>query len=94
MQVQYSAETLDLDKAVEEAQAERPDKPIRVRLQPALLRSDGAYVAWRGVAWSVACETPAEAIALRQALVAFFAAIGTHGIAAVTDILTPEPTTT
>jgi hypothetical protein len=54
----------------------RPDKPIRLRFQPDIFMKDraerGLYCAWRGVHWTLDCQTPDEAIELKQALGAFF----------------------
>lgn len=92
LDVQYTAEPVNLDRPAFEAQAERPDKPIRIRLQPTLLRKSGDHVAWKGVAWSVACPTAEEAIEVRQALELFFARLASHGIGVVKSALTPPPT--
>ncbi len=89
LNVLYSADAIDRDKAAYEAQADRADKIVRVRVQPQILRSDGGYWPWKGVAWSVGCPTAEDAIALRQALEAFFIAVGKHGAAEVMRALTP-----
>lgn len=75
MQVRYSVPE-DQDKPVYEAAEERPEKPIRIRLQPDVFRANegerGLFMAWRGVHWTVECETPGEAVALKEGLKAFF----------------------
>ncbi len=86
MDVQYTADPVDLDKPVYDVATERPGKPIRVRLQPLLLRGASEhgrgsdYVSWKGVSWTVGCATPEEAIVFRQALEVFFAAVSTRGL--------------
>lgn len=89
LDVQYTADPLDLDKPAMDAHAERPDKPLRLRVQPTLLRKSGDHVAWKGVAWSVNCPTVADAIAVRHALELFFARLADTGVAAVEAALTP-----
>lgn len=97
MEVSYSADAVDLDKPAFEAQAERPDRAIRLRVQPTLLRvaqgeSAGNHRAWPGVSWSLECRTAEEAISVRQALTAFFAALSVHGPEAITKALTAPAT--
>lgn len=96
--ITYSADVLDLDAPAYEAAAERPDKPLRLRVQPTLLRqragdaSGGNHQAWPGVSWTVECRDAEEAIAVRDALRAFFGALGAYGPAAVQKALTvPAP---
>ena len=97
MEVTYSANVVDLDKPAFDAQAERPDRPIRLRIQPTLLRVSagdtvGNHRSWTGVSWSLECRTAEEAIGVRVALEAFFAAIAQHGTAAVGKALTAGAT--
>jgi hypothetical protein len=94
MDVTYSADAVDLDKPVYEAQTERPDRPIRLRIQPTLLRVNpgetvGNHRSWSGVSWTLECRTAEDALAVRDALQAFFAAISRHGAEAVRKALTP-----
>ena len=84
--VNYSVPT-DQDALVYEAYAERPDKPLRLRVQPDIFRLNrgerGRYDAWKGVHWTVELETPGEAVALKDALRLFFAVaeeIGADGV--------------
>lgn len=91
LQVQYTADPVDLDQSLREVAVERGEKPIRLRLQPALLRESGDYIAWKGVAWTVQVMTVAEAVEIRSALEAFFKALTTFGPAQVIAGLTGDP---
>lgn len=96
MEISYSADVPDLDRPAVEAKAERPDRPIRLRVQPTLLRVKagatlGNHRSWPGVSWTLECQTAEEAIAVRRALQAFFAALAQHGPAVVERALTPPP---
>lgn len=88
MDVSYTADPIDLDQPAHEAAEARPGKPIRLRVIPTLLRATGDYVAWRGVAWTVSCQTAAEAIEVRRALEAFFERLGDSGPQPMIDLLT------
>lgn len=93
MEITYSADTVDLDKSAFDAQAERPDRPLRLRIQPTLLRvapgeTMGNHRSWQGVSWSLECRTAEEAIGVRVALEAFFGAVAQHGTTAVEKALT------
>lgn len=95
--IEYSAEVpseAQLDQPVYAAQQERPDQPIKLRIQPTLLRVPAGstrsnHQAWTGLSWNLDCATAAEAIAVRKALAAFFAAIGAEGPEVVRQALTP-----
>lgn len=97
MEITYSADAIDRDRPAYEAQAERPDRPLRLRVQPTLLRQKpgqtvGLHRSWSGVSWAVECQTAEEAISIRQALQAFFAALAAFGPAAVERALTARNT--
>ena len=67
MEITYSADAVDLDRPAYDAQAERPDRPIRLRVQPTLLRvrqgeTVGNHRSWTGVSWTLECATAEEAI--------------------------------
>jgi len=89
MQSEFARDLADQDRPVEEAAAERPGKPIRVRIQPTIFRveSRGQYRAWRDVHWTLECESPAEVFALRDAMRAFFQALPQLGPATVSQVL-------
>lgn len=80
----YSAETDDT--LVEEVAASAPNGEVTLRLQPTI-RRQGNYVGWAGVSWTLTCEGAAEAIALRDALREFFAAVGRRDPATVRKVL-------
>lgn len=89
MKLKFSGDVpKDMDQPPYEAAAERPGKPIRVRLQPTLFRkregrTGGEQQAWPGVSWLFDCQTPEEAIALRDALRLFFVTAAELGPAEV-----------
>lgn len=93
MEITYSAETVDLDAPAHLAAADRPGKPVRLRVQPTLLRGEN-YQAWAGVSWTADCPTAADAIAVRDALRAFFLALEHYGAEAVQKALTVPTSTT
>jgi hypothetical protein len=93
MEISYSADVNDLDRPAYDAQAERPDLPIRLRVQPTLLRVKpgkvgGNHKAWAGVSWTLECKDAEEAIAIRDALKSFFLALSRVGPAIVQQGLT------
>lgn len=92
MQTAYAGEPLaDPDLIIREVVKERGGQPIRLRLPLTVLRDSthkGAqYMAWRDQVWAVDCDTAAEALALRDALRAFFATLNRIGPVAVRDLL-------
>lgn len=94
MEVSYSAGPRDVDRTLKHAQAERPGQPIRMRIQPTVLRQkpgqkEAQHTSWPGVSWVLECQTVDEAAGIRKALEAFFVAIAQHGPREVERALTP-----
>ena len=87
MDVNYSGDVSQLDERVREAAAERPGQPVRLRVQPSMRRGDGRYTSWQGVVWRIDCPTAEDAIALKEAMRAFFTAAQTIGSARVSELL-------
>ena len=91
--INYSGDAGDLDRSAYAAAAERPGRPVRIRIQPSLFRARDAstpgnnYVGWRGVSWTLECPTAEDAIQVRKAMQAFFAAVRLHGARAVEKAL-------
>jgi hypothetical protein len=85
MEMSYSADVDHIDEPVQQAAEERkPGESIRIRLQPSIFRRPlGQHRMWPGVSWTVDCATVEEAIALREAMRAFFEAIVRDGPTAV-----------
>ena len=93
MEITYSADAVDLDRPAYDAQAERPDRPIRLRVQPTLLRvrqgeTVGNHRSWTGVSWTLECATAEEAIEVRDALGNFFNTLSVYGGRKLATILT------
>jgi hypothetical protein len=83
---EFAQDLVDPDQPVRDAFTERPGKPLKIRVQPMLLRATGGkgqYQAWKQVRWTLDCDSPAEALAVKAALRAFFEAMVTHGPEAV-----------
>lgn len=87
MEMSYSADLPEIDAPAVQAAAARPNGGVKMRLQPGLLTAKGTYQAWSGVSWTVSCANAAEAIAVREALRACFAAIASRGADGVTRML-------
>lgn len=87
MQTQYGQDRDDV-QPLRDALAERPGRPIRLRLQPTIQRAAAAkrsqYQVWPDVSWTVDCDSVEEAVAFREALRAFFVAIAHEGADALT----------
>jgi len=101
MQTEYSGDPVfDVDQPVYEAVKERKGRPIRIRLQPQILRtregegyttSSAYYQFWKEVRWTIECGTPKEVFQLRDALRAFFKALGRGGVKATMAALDTVP---
>jgi hypothetical protein len=91
MQSDFARDLADENRPIEQAAKERPGKPIRLRVQPMVLRTTagkGQYHAWKDVRWMLECDTPEEAFATRDAMRAFFEAVSERGPHAVLAVLT------
>lgn len=92
MDVNYSAALIDVDRAAREAEAERPGKPVHLRVQPTLMRTksggEANHRSWSGVSWTLECGDASEAIAVRRAMEAFFTALERFGPDRVREALT------
>ena len=83
-----------IDEPVWAAQASAPGEKLRLRIQPQLFVKKatdtirgGTYLGWKGVFWNVSCESVAEVIAIRDALVRFFALLEHAGVDYVIEAL-------
>jgi len=70
---------------------ERPGEPIRIRIQPAIMRqrqtTGTGYFAWKRLHFTLEVNDVAEGRGFREALSAFFYVAQQKGIAAVHDAL-------
>ena len=87
MQTEFAGDRVGPDEQILETVAERPGKPIRLRIQPMVLRTvagkGGQYHAWRDVRWTLECDSAEEVFATREAMYAFFNALSRGGVKAV-----------
>jgi hypothetical protein len=93
MQTEYGRDLQDDEQPIRDALQARPGKPLKIRLQPAVFWPGvgrGQYKVWRDVIWTVECDTAEEAFALRDALRAFFQAVGVKGPVPVRALLRGE----
>ena len=77
MEQSYSADVDHIDEPIVAAATEqKAGETIRIRIQPSIFRRPlGQHRMWPGVSWTVDCRDTAEAIALREAMRAFFEAV-------------------
>ena len=80
---EFARDLDDLDAPLREALANRPGKPLRLRIQPSILQANGTYKGWRSVSWSLEVDDMAEAKALQGAMEHFFRTTATCGPQAV-----------
>jgi hypothetical protein len=83
---EFVRDLADPDQPVLDALAERPGKPLKIRVQPMLLRMTsgrGQYQSWKQVRWTLDCDTAEEAFAIRDALRSFFETMSRCGPRAV-----------
>jgi len=85
MDIAFSAESVDdIDDSIREAIEAAPGLPIRLRVQPQIFtkregngqRRHGMNLGWKGVYWNLTCTTLEDAQLFREALTAFFQALG------------------
>lgn len=77
-----------LDSRLQEIaeQAQKVGQPIKIRVPLQLYRPQGnAYTGWNDSLWTVEAPGVVEAEAVRQAMVAFFGALATGRLEALTD---------
>lgn len=83
----FHGDPIDLDAPLNELAAAFPDRPIRLWIQPNFVwpkpGQRPVHRGWSGVSWSLQCPTVADAIALRQALEAFFVGVTEFGAEAL-----------
>lgn len=91
MQSEFIRDLADEDGPIAAAARERDGKPIKLRIQPMVLRTNkgkgSQYHAWKDVRWTVECDSPEEAYAVRDALLVFFPALGRVGAKTVIRLL-------
>ena len=83
MLTSFIQDRVDDTTFVREAFAERPGKPLKIRVQPMVLRNSDTqrsqYRSWPDVSWTLQCESVEEAFELREAMRTFFAALAARG---------------
>lgn len=75
---------------IREAVRADPTAAIRIRIQPDVWNrqiSGGCFVTWRNVFWNVKVDTLEEAMELKAAMNALFAAVGEVGSGKVLELL-------
>lgn len=87
----FARDLADQDGPIEQAIANSPGKPIRLRIQPMVLIA-GQYRAWKDVRWTLECETADEAFETRDAMREFFSALADIGPGAVRQLLASRST--
>jgi hypothetical protein len=88
MKTEFARDLADENLTVDQAATERPGKPIRVRIQPMVLRGTGQYTAWKDVRWTLDCDTRDETFAVREAMRLLFQMLTEAGPAQVVTVLT------
>ena len=87
---EFARDLADDRQPIEAAIAERPGKPLRIRVQPMILRTAkgrAQYRAWRDVSWTLELDSASEAAALSEVMRAFFLALNERGLEAVSAML-------
>ena len=88
---EFAQDFADPDQPIRDALTERPGKPVKIRIQPMLLRQvngRGQYLSWKQVRWTLDCDTAEEATISRDAMRLFFETLGRCGPEAVRAALT------
>ena len=90
--MRITTSSASLDQSLEEAAGEKPGEPIRIRVQPAILRNrkgsnTPSYHAWKRLHYTLEVNDVAEGRSFREALSAFFYVSQQKGIAAVHDAI-------
>lgn len=75
----------EVDTILEQGMNEKTGT-LKLRLQPSIL-VDGQYLSWSGVSWIVECDSPEEAMALRELLKRVFAVWSRQGTEAMQQAL-------
>jgi hypothetical protein len=94
MEMTYSKDVERLDEPIfEAAHEQKPGETIRIRIQPSIFRRlHSQHRMWPGLSWTIDCQDTAEAIALREALRAFFEAVVRVGPAPlITELNSLDP---
>lgn len=86
--MEITSSLTSVDKALELAAMERPGQPIRIRIQPAILRKPADrpasnFQAWKNLHWMVGVKDVSEGQLFREALSAFFQVTAEQGISVV-----------
>jgi hypothetical protein len=84
---EFARDLDDPDLSLKEAVKDRPGKPLRLRVQPAILQKNGTYKGWKSVSWSLEVDDIAEARAIQQAMELFFRAMSESGPKEVQRVL-------
>lgn len=86
MQSAFSRDLDDPDQPIKDAANHRKGT-VRLRIQPMIHAADGQYKSWKQVIWTLECDSPAEALATKDAMAAFFATLARCGPRVVTAAL-------
>lgn len=92
--MQITATVTRADQPIRDAIEERPGLPIRIRVQPTILRQEGdenraSYKPWKDVHWIIEAENLDEVRLLRESLAAFFWIASQGGIGVLYEKLVP-----
>lgn len=90
--MQVTSSIAPIDHPLEQAAIERPGEPLRIRVQPSVMRKAegkraGNFQAWKNLHWMIELGDVTEGRAFREALNAFFFVAAQQGIGAVHQAL-------